>query len=115
MNPKMLVVKFRRGLDLQIQNTVATMANRCPSNTAPTTWYKAARNIDLNRASNEAFCSAYCTTAALSPTHLTTQFAAHPLPTQAHVRPTPGHPGLMDIDTSQRRAPLPPTCYHCNK
>src|SRR6202522_1961710 len=54
-DPKMLVVKFRRGLDPQIQNAVATMTNGRPSDIAPTAWYEAARNIDQNRASNEAF------------------------------------------------------------
>jgi hypothetical protein len=42
MDPKTLVVKFRRGLDPQIQNAVATMAIGCPSDTAPMAWYKAA-------------------------------------------------------------------------
>ena len=43
-DPKTLVVKFRRGLDLQIQNVVATMMNRWPSDIAPTAWYEGARN-----------------------------------------------------------------------
>ena len=55
MDLKISVVKFRKGLDPQIQNAVATMTNGCPSDTAPTAWYEAARNIDQNRASNEAF------------------------------------------------------------
>ena len=62
-DPKVLVVKFRRGLDLQIQNAVATMANGQPSDTAPTAWYEAARNVDQNRASNQAFQFAHCTPA----------------------------------------------------
>ena len=48
-DPKVLVVKFRRGLDPQIQNAMATMANGRPSDTTPITWYKAARNVDQNR------------------------------------------------------------------
>ena len=55
MDPKTLVVKFRKGLDLQIQNAVTMMTNRCPSDTALTAWYEAARNTDQNRASNKAF------------------------------------------------------------
>ena len=62
-DPKTLVVKFRRGLDPQIQNAVMTMANGRPSDTTPTAWYKAARNVDWNRASNEAFWSAHHTPA----------------------------------------------------
>jgi Retrotransposon gag protein len=42
MDPKTLVVKFRRGLDPRIQDSVATMANGCPSDTTPTAWYEAA-------------------------------------------------------------------------
>ena len=38
-DPKTLVVKFRKGLDPQIQNAVTTMANRHPSDTALTAWY----------------------------------------------------------------------------
>jgi hypothetical protein len=56
---KTLVVKFKRGLDPEIQDAVATMASGRPSDIAPTAWYKAAKNIDQNRASNEAFCSGY--------------------------------------------------------
>jgi hypothetical protein len=48
MDPKTLVVKFRRDLDPQIQNAVATMANGRPSNVIPTAWYEAAWNIDQN-------------------------------------------------------------------
>ena len=66
MDPKTLVVKFRKGLDPQIQNAVATMTNRRPSNTAPTAWYKAARNMDQNRAFNEAFQSPHRTRTPLS-------------------------------------------------
>jgi hypothetical protein len=35
-DPKTLVVKFRRSLDPQIQNVVATIANGQPSNVIPT-------------------------------------------------------------------------------
>jgi hypothetical protein len=60
-DPKTLVVKFRRGLDPEIQDVVATMASSCPSDIALTAWYEAAKIIDQNRASNKAFCSAYYT------------------------------------------------------
>ena len=68
-DPRTLVVKFRRGLDPQIQNVVATMTHGRPSDTAPTVWYEAARNVDQNRASNEAFCSTHRTPTSL-PSHL---------------------------------------------
>ena len=73
MDPRTLVVKFRKGLDPQIQNAVATMTNRHPSDTALTAWYEAARNIDQNRASNKAFQSAHHTP-PLFPVHSTPLF-----------------------------------------
>ena len=54
-DPKMMVVKFRKGLDPQIQNTITMMAYGCPSNTSPENWYEAARTIDQNCTTNEAF------------------------------------------------------------
>jgi hypothetical protein len=99
-------------------NAVATMANRHPSNTAPTAWYEAARSIDQNRASNEAFRSTHRTHAPLL-SHLCplTQYPPRATTlTQAHVKPTPGHPVSMDIDINQRRIlSLSPSCYRCGK
>lgn len=115
-DPKTLVVKFRRGLDPQIQNAVATMAIGRPSDIAPTAWYEASRNIDQNRASNEAFRSAHRTSTPLS-NHLRPPAPSvlRPPPTQVHVRPTPGHPVPMDIDTNRRRSPISLTCFRCGK
>ena len=47
-DPKITVVKFRKGLDLQIQNTIATMAYGRPSDLIPDAWYEAAKNVDQN-------------------------------------------------------------------
>lgn len=58
-DPKTIVVKFRRGLNAQIQNTVATMAEGRPSDGNPTQWYNMARTVDQNRAANEAFSSSH--------------------------------------------------------
>ena len=58
-DPKTMVVKFRKGLDPQIQNTIAMMAYGCPSDASPEDWYEAAKNIDQNCAANKAFKSAY--------------------------------------------------------
>ena len=62
------MVKFWKGLDPQIQNTIATMAYGHPSNVSLEDWYQAAKNIDQNHAANEAFKMAYCT-----PTPITTR------------------------------------------
>jgi len=50
-----LVVKFRRGLRLGIQNQIATMPYGRPADTDPNAWYKAAQRIDQACLANEAF------------------------------------------------------------
>ena len=54
---KTTVVKFRKGLDSEIQDAIGTMAYGQPSDTSPSSWYEAAKNIDQNRAANKAFNS----------------------------------------------------------
>ena len=110
------MVKFRRGLDPQIQNAMATMENGCPSDTAPIAWYKAARNVDQNRASNEAFWSAHHTPAPSSLCPLAVPpLAPRPPLVQAQAQPTPDHPIPLEVDGNQRRALVPPSCYCCGK
>jgi len=45
-DPRMLVVKFRQGLRIEIQNQIATMLYGRPADTDPDAWYRAARRID---------------------------------------------------------------------
>ena len=52
MDLKISVVRFQKGLDPQIQNTIATMAYGRPSDSNPDAWYEAAKNVDQNRAVN---------------------------------------------------------------
>jgi hypothetical protein len=121
-DPKTIVVKFRRGLSAQIQNTVATMASGRPSDTKPDEWYNMARTVDQNRATNEAFQSAFrgSAPAPRSSTFFSSPSpVARPSPTvpqkHAHSIPTPGNPVPMDIDAMRKRAALPPGCYRCGK
>ena len=44
-DPKTTVVKFRKGLDPQIQNTIAMMAYGHPSNSSPENWYELIRTV----------------------------------------------------------------------
>jgi len=45
-DPQILVVKFRRGLRLGIQNQITTMPYGRPANNDPDMWYRAAWRID---------------------------------------------------------------------
>ena len=86
MDPKTTVVKFQKGLDLQIQNTIATMAYGCPSNTSPEDWYEVAKNVNQNHAANEVFKSAYQAPGPI-PTHLTATLIC--VASQSIFRPQP--------------------------
>jgi len=54
-DPQMLVVKFRRGLRIGIQNQITTIPYGRPANTDPDTWYRAVQRIDQVHLANEAF------------------------------------------------------------
>lgn len=118
-DPKTIVVKFRRGLSAQIQNAVATMASGRPSDTNPKEWYDMARTVDQNRATNEAFLSAYRgpTPAPRSTAPVFTTRLTPPVVPQrhAHSTPTPGNPVPMDVDALRKKVALPPGCYRCGK
>jgi len=119
-DPKTIVVKFRRGLDTQIQNAIATMPSGRPSDMVPMDWYTAARTIDQNRATNEAFQSSYRTpsvapTLSRPATFNTVRFQAPERSTNHQHTPTPGNPVPMDIDASHKMQPLPFSCYRCGK
>ena len=58
-DPKTTIVKFQKGLDLQVQNTIATMAYGHPSDASPEDWYEVAKNVNQNCAANEVFKLAY--------------------------------------------------------
>ena len=57
MDLQMLVVKFRRGLRLEIQNQITTMPYGQLANTDPDVWYRAVWRIDQARLANEVFQS----------------------------------------------------------
>ena len=58
-DPKTTVVKFWKGFDPQIQNTIATMAYGCPSDASLEDWYEVVKNVNQNCAANKAFKLAY--------------------------------------------------------
>jgi len=115
-DPKTIVVKFRRGLNPQIQNAVATMASGRPADTDPVRWYEMARTVDENRATNEAFQSAYrAPSSSVSRPAGILPIRSAPSVQNAHLVPTPGNPVPMDIDLARRKALSSALCYRCGK
>ena len=119
-DPKTTVVKFQKGLDLQIQNTIATMAYGRPSNASLEDWYEVAKNVDQNRAANEVFKSA-CQAPGPIPTHLTatpicvaSQSIFHPQ-AAAPAHSTPSNHISTDIDGGQQKNLISLTCYRCHQ
>ena len=97
------------------------MASGRPSDLILIQWYSAACTIDLNWATNEAFCSSYrVLTSGPSQSRLLAQprlsgFSNPQAPVQAHKTLSPGNPVPMDINHSWRNAPLPISCYQYGK
>jgi hypothetical protein len=117
-DPKTIVVKFRRGLNTQIQNTVATMAAGRLSDGNPAQWYDMARTVDQNRAANEAFSSSQRSVSS-APRPSNSVFRLTPTiakPGHSHIQPTPGNPVPMDLDSgASRRSTTPLLCYRCKQ
>jgi hypothetical protein len=120
-DPKTIVVKFRRGLNSQIQNAVATMGVGRPPDTSPHRWYEMARTVDQNRATNEAFMSSSRPSAPSAPTRLTgVSFGRGTVPSAltpkyAHNVPTPGNPVPMDVDAARKKSHSDASCFRCGK
>ena len=119
-DPKTVVVKFRRGLNTQIQNAIATMVTGRPADADTEAWYRMARIVDQNRTANEAFGFSQRAPAPTSirPTgsvfNRPTPLPAAPL-RHAPSTPAPGYPVPMDIDRSRPKAALPLSCFRCGK
>jgi len=125
-DPRTLVVKFRRGLKMNIQGQIATMPFGQPADTDLEAWYAAAWRIDQARLTNEAFQSTLWSTTT-APTCSTlpqlTPLSMLRLPQSAPppVLPRPTLPvpsrGIpMDVDTVRKARPTPPQgCYRCGE
>ncbi len=124
-----IVMKFRKGLDRDIQDRIAEMVQGRPKDDDPDGWYAAARVLDANRAANLAFHGTQRTVAptpslrtpfptprALPPTTSATpvshfQTSQYPgVPARASNIPTP-----MEIDAARRKNPIPMTCRRCGE
>ena len=52
---KMIVIKFRKGLEPATQNRVALLGSGAPDFDDPEGWYEAARKVARSREANDAF------------------------------------------------------------
>ena len=100
------MVKFQKGLDPQIQSTIATMPYGRSLDTSPKNWYKVAKTIDQNREANEAFQSASCPTLCPASRPVST----NPVKTLPYITPT-----LAKAETGLKKDPPLPICYRCRK
>ena len=119
-----LVVKFRRGLKLGIQNQIATMLYGRPADTDPDAWYRAAWRIDQARLANEAFQSVSRSTPSgpaktipVRPPPMSVVRLPPAPPPPVTPKPPPPTPSMgvpMDVDATRKTRSLPPQgCYRC--
>jgi hypothetical protein len=130
MDPIAIVLTFRRGLNLTTQDRIAESGTDRPQDRDFDGWFKAARHLDLNCLTNEAFHHASrspLTHSAPSPTTHSappcTPFSflrSHPpttaTPAAMHTPSCALPPSIpMDVDRTRTLKPLAQTCYHCGK
>jgi len=123
-DPRILVVKFWRGLRLGIQNQITTIPYGRPADTNPDAWYRAAWRIDQACLANEVFQSVSRSVPSAPPKTVSARplplFVARlppvpPLPVTP--KPPPPAPSMgipMDVNTTRKTRVLPPRgCYRC--
>ena len=126
---RVIVMKFRKGLDVQLQNRIAEMGVDRPADYDPGAWYEAARRFDANRAANRAFNAtgrrapppvpnsqrpAFSLSRQVNaPPQIPAPRPTHQQPPAPFLRPQAAGPVPMDVDTLRKKRPLPGTCYRC--
>jgi Retrotransposon gag protein/Zinc knuckle len=123
-----IVVKFRRGLQREIQDQIAHLAFGRPGDDYPEAWYDAAIGSDENRIANSMFHGGTRQPPTCPLTMAPTPFNSGTLKQAPRVmpfwqeRPTPAplprpmpqqNPAPMEIDAAKRKAGTPITCYRC--
>jgi hypothetical protein len=107
-----IVMKFRRGLDRQIQDRIAELGMNRPSDNDPEEWYEAARLFDQNRAANEAFHA----TARSTSSQATKSFFSitRPVGEPLLVPKTPATPATNRLPITAEMRPVG-VCHRCQK
>jgi hypothetical protein len=119
-----IVIKFRRGLNRKIQDTIANLPIGRPGDNDPDAWYEAAVQADENRQTNELFHGGTSTptpTPKSSGNVFTTSNKAGSTshwtpraPSFSPARPPPTqNPMPMEIDAMKKKSNLPDTCRRC--
>ncbi|KAL0958124.1 hypothetical protein HGRIS_014891 [Hohenbuehelia grisea] len=129
------VMRFRRGLSSEIQNSIAESATGVPAEDDLNAWIAAAERLDLNRQSNQAFrvgftwkthSSMLPAKPALSTPPIRTSLpttgtpaafvASNSKPPMAHAEAKPLPMGVpMDIDAARHNRSAPVICYRCKQ
>jgi hypothetical protein len=78
-----IVMKFRKGLDRDIQDRIVEMVQGRPSDDDPEGWYSAARTFDANRTANQAFHGVQHQTARVPTVRLIFPMSRAVFPTQS--------------------------------
>jgi hypothetical protein len=125
----LIVMKFWRGLDRDIQDWIAELVQERPEDDDLDRWYSAARIFDANRTANQAFHGtqhAMVPSPNVRPTFPTprTMFPIQPVTLMPAPR-TSQHPGVpmrasnvpapMDIDATRCRNAILMLCRHCEE
>ena len=121
---KTIVIKFRRGLDLALQNQVALLGDGAPDFGDLEGWYEAAQRVFQNKEANKAFIETNrgvtCNHAPTPPATkfggvfiptckvLLTALMQNPIPQPSENGPTP-----MDIDCAHRKGGHTTVCLQC--
>src|SRR6202035_5814068 len=125
-----IVMKFRKGLDWDIQDRITEMVQGRPNDADPQGWYNAAQLLDANKSANQAFHGSQRTappvpnTRSIFPVTRNTGLAPTNSRPAVNVWPSayPGVPARgsnipvpMEVDATRRRNPIPMLCRRCGE
>jgi hypothetical protein len=127
-DPIAIVLKFRRGLNAMTQDKIAKSGTDQPRDNNHQGWYVAARQFDLNRLANEAFCYASQHPTAqpalpryVQPTPRRTPFSFSRPATSSTLPPTSMHapmrpyPPALPLVSPKTQSQAALICYRCSK
>jgi hypothetical protein len=133
-----IVLKFRHGLNSEIQRYIACLTAGRPSDDDPEEWFEAAVLCDDNRIANDAFQATFRSTRShtFAPASNRTVPASNvgsnnsklanpvrgvlPMPTASSfpfkaVAPSFKDPNAMEIDANRKKGPQPSLCFRCGE